>query len=172
MTDPLAYFLTWHTYGTWLQGDGRGSVDRNHHEYERELVRKNLPLQHAHAGRMIGDAVTLNESQRIAAQDAIIEVCHHRRWNLLALHVRTSHIHVVVTATTTPERVLNDFKSYATRAFRRNGLAASGERIWSRHGSTRYLWGEDAVNGAIGYVVNRQGVPLTPKPVCTGRSTA
>ena len=25
--DPLAYFLTWPTYGTWLPGDERGWVD-------------------------------------------------------------------------------------------------------------------------------------------------
>jgi hypothetical protein len=26
MADPLAYFLTWTTYGTWLPGDDRGWV--------------------------------------------------------------------------------------------------------------------------------------------------
>lgn len=25
--DPIAYFLTWVTYGTWLPGDERGWVD-------------------------------------------------------------------------------------------------------------------------------------------------
>ena len=29
---PLAYFLTFTTYGTWLHGDGRGSVDREHNQ--------------------------------------------------------------------------------------------------------------------------------------------
>jgi hypothetical protein len=28
MADPLAYFLTWTTYGTWLPGDERGWVER------------------------------------------------------------------------------------------------------------------------------------------------
>ena len=29
MDEPLAYFLTWTTYGTWLPGDGRGWVEKN-----------------------------------------------------------------------------------------------------------------------------------------------
>ncbi len=28
MPDPLAYYLTWPTYGTWLPGDERGWVKR------------------------------------------------------------------------------------------------------------------------------------------------
>jgi hypothetical protein len=27
LPEPLAYFLTWHTYGTWLPGDERGWVE-------------------------------------------------------------------------------------------------------------------------------------------------
>jgi hypothetical protein len=30
MSDPLAYFLTWVTYGTWLPGDDRGWVEYRH----------------------------------------------------------------------------------------------------------------------------------------------
>lgn len=28
--DPLAYFITWTTYGTWLPGDPRGWVEYHH----------------------------------------------------------------------------------------------------------------------------------------------
>ena len=30
MPDPLAYFLTWSTYGTWLPGDARGWIEYAH----------------------------------------------------------------------------------------------------------------------------------------------
>ena len=29
MKFPLAYLITWTTYGTWLHGDDRGSFDHN-----------------------------------------------------------------------------------------------------------------------------------------------
>ena len=31
--DPLAYFLTFTTYGTWLHGREEGSVDRDNHVF-------------------------------------------------------------------------------------------------------------------------------------------
>jgi REP element-mobilizing transposase RayT len=107
----------------------------------------------------------LTEEMRITVQSAIVGVCEHRTWRLLALHVRTNHTHAVVAASAAPERVINDFKSYATRALRRAGLVGQGARIWSRHGSTRYLWKPDEVTAAIDYAVNRQGVMLLPKPL-------
>ena len=30
MPEPLAYFLTWATYGTWLPGDERGWIEYRH----------------------------------------------------------------------------------------------------------------------------------------------
>ena len=30
LPEPLAYFLTWPTYGTWLPGDERGWVEYRH----------------------------------------------------------------------------------------------------------------------------------------------
>ncbi len=34
------------------------------------------------------------------------------------------------------------------------------ERVWSRHGSTRYLWKDADVEGACVYVVHGQGQEL------------
>ena len=30
MNDPLAFFLTWSTYGSWLPGDARGWTEYHH----------------------------------------------------------------------------------------------------------------------------------------------
>ena len=42
------------------------------------------------------------------------------RWRkLLAAHVRTNHVNVVVEAEVPPEKVMNDFKAYASRSLNR-----------------------------------------------------
>jgi REP element-mobilizing transposase RayT len=38
-----------------------------------------------------------------------------RGWNLLAAHVRSNPVHVIVETETRPERIRNEFKSYASR---------------------------------------------------------
>src|SRR6185437_12257614 len=40
-------------------------------------------------------------------------------WNLLAAHVRSNHVHAIVEAEIRPEKILNEFKSYASRELNR-----------------------------------------------------
>ena len=102
----------------------------------------------------------LGVARREAVLEALREVCEHRGWGLLAAHVRTNHVHVVVEAEVPPERIMNDFKSYASRALNRLEHHGSGPRRWARHGSTRWLWKDHDVKEAIRYVVEEQGEPM------------
>ncbi|MBC8167540.1 MAG: transposase, partial [Bryobacteraceae bacterium] len=81
-------------------------------------------------------------------------------WTLLAAHVRTNHVHVVVAAHRSAEQVMNAFKAYASRAL--NGMAPdeAERKRWARHGSTRHLWTRHAVSAAVHYVVWEQGQPM------------
>ena len=38
MSRPLAFFITFTTYGAWLHGDDAGSVDRDHNEPDTPLL--------------------------------------------------------------------------------------------------------------------------------------
>ena len=79
---------------------------------------------------------------------------------LIAINVRTNHVHIVVSCGGTPERAMDSFKAYATRALRAAGLAMSDQSVWSRHGSTRYLWTDEHITAAVDYVDNGQGSEL------------
>jgi REP element-mobilizing transposase RayT len=159
-SDCLAYFITFHTYGTWLRGTERGSVDRTHNVPGTELLPGDEQWERKESKLMKGGSVTLDARQRTAVDQAVREVCLHRKWRLHALHVRTNHVHAVVTAQDEPEKVMNDFKAYATRGLRLAKLVGERQRIWSRHGSTPYLWDEKSVENACRYVIERQGVEL------------
>jgi REP element-mobilizing transposase RayT len=91
---------------------------------------------------------------------AIQQVCDHRRWLLLAAHVRKQHVHVVVSAAERPEKIMADFKAYASRALAKSGYDEAGRKRWSRHGSTRYLWKTEHRVAAVEYVVCGQGKPM------------
>ena len=78
----------------------------------------------------------------------------------MAAHIRTRHVHVVVHAAASPERVVNDFKAYSSRKLNEAGMDDSGRKRWARHGSTLHLWREADVEAAIGYVVREQGAPM------------
>lgn len=47
---------------------------------------------------------------------------------------------------------MQQLKAWSTRAIREAGFVAADEPVWTRHGSTRYLWDEDSVHRAALYV--------------------
>ncbi len=157
---PAAYLITYHTYGTWLHGREAGSVDDEHNIPGEPYIGPRPALERHERDELQGAPVTLNEAQRRVVERAVREVAQHRGWEIHALHVRTNHVHVVLSAKDSPERVLNDFKSYATRRLREANLAAADAPVWTRHGSTRYLWQEASIAAACDYVVEGQGEPL------------
>ena len=99
----------------------------------------------------------LDQIRRDAVLQAIQEVCGHHGWSLLAAHVRSNHVHAVVEAEAQPERVMSDFKAYASRRLNRMSLDQPNRKRWARHGSTRWLWKPQHVSAAIQYVVDEQG---------------
>jgi len=104
--------------------------------------------------------IKLNECQRLVVENAIREVCINRHYELFALQARTNHVHIVVSVVGKPESVMNSFKAYATRHLRNQGLLSTESKLWSRHGSTRYLWTEKHIEIAVEYVVDGQGDEL------------
>jgi REP element-mobilizing transposase RayT len=157
-TQPLAYLITIRTYGTWLHGDERGSVDRRlYNKYGAPKIAPNKQFVRAEQARLKHPPVRLNRAQRAVVEQAIRQVCAHRGYELLAVNARTNHVHSVVVAPCKPEPVMNTFKAYATRHLREAGLLPLHVKPWSRHGSDPYLWTPEEVERAIDYVVNGQG---------------
>lgn len=155
--EPLAYFLTWRTFGTWLHGDDRGSVDRRHNSLGAPLLPPEPAFVQRNRSRMAGPAVVLGQRQRHIVDAAIRERCRHAGWVLLALNVRTNHVHAVVAASEPAEQVMASLKAWATRTLREEGAAAG--KTWARDGSTRYLWDEAGLENACAYVNDLQDSP-------------
>ena len=93
---PLATFVTFRTYGTWLHGDARDSVNRFTYVVGDPRIAPNVRRYAFSRDRMLREPVRLNAEQRRATSLAIRETCTIRGWSLLAENVRTNHVHVVV----------------------------------------------------------------------------
>jgi REP element-mobilizing transposase RayT len=71
--------------------------------------------------------VKLNEEARRVVTEAIEAECAHRGWKLLAVNVRTNHVHVVVVwPGDSPEHMMQLLKSWATRRLRAEGVFGPG----------------------------------------------
>ncbi len=104
--------------------------------------------------------VRLSARRRRVVESSIRATCSIKKWTLWKLNVRSNHVHTVVSAGTTPARVLTALKANATRWMREAGCWDSELSPWSRGGSKKYLWNEKQLNDAIAYVELSQGEPL------------
>jgi REP element-mobilizing transposase RayT len=167
MNQPLAYFITFTTYGTWLQGRSPGSVDRSHNQYGSPLLPSETERETQQRAKMRQPEYRLDEARRGVVLKTIVEVASHRKWKLWAAHVRSNHAHVVVTSPDKPEKVMMDLKAWASRRLREAFQEEADRDRWTQHGSTKYLWNLTTLEEKIIYVVEGQGTPMA---VYDGRS--
>lgn len=159
--EPIAYFITFRTHGSWLHGDERGSVNRHHNKFGTPKIRPEPKWHSINTGRLKSKPVVLDARQRASVKKAIRETCKIRGWTLLAINVRTNHVHAVVAAPNrAPGTVLNALKANATRLMRERKTWLLDTSPWVDKGSTRYLWNEKSVIRAVNYVVHGQGDDL------------
>ena len=108
---------------------------------------------------MLQEPYVLDRARRVVVLKALQRHCAHRGWKLLAAHVRSNHVHAIVEAEVRPERIMNEFKSYASRELNRLGnddrsktLGAAWKHAMAMEGS--------GCKGALQYVIEEQGEPM------------
>lgn len=159
----LAYFITFTTYGTWLHGTekGFGSVDDEHNAYGTPFVAPDAGREGVEREAMAQPPYALGEAEREVVRDAIVGWCREKGLRVWAVHVRSNHVHVVVTAADRePARLMSDLKARASRELTRAGFDDSQRRRWTRHGSTRHLFREADVEAAAQYTLEEQGIVM------------
>jgi REP element-mobilizing transposase RayT len=141
-----------------MHGDKRGSVDKRHNRYGTAFLGQNCSRQMKEHSILKNQPLELTQQLRRAVLRAIIGVRDARKWFAHAVHVRSNHVHIVVSGKERPEKMMVDFKSYATRAIKRNNnMQKLIKKFWTQHGSTKYLWTKESLVSAIKYVKNEQG---------------
>jgi REP element-mobilizing transposase RayT len=158
--DPAAYFITFTTYGTRLHGDPRGSFERNREDGETYELEPNPWREQREASKLRGEPFLLDGRCRQVVAESLASVAAFKGWMMHGLNVRTNHVHVVISSTESPERVMNALKSWTTRRLREAGHVGYDQRIWTRHGSTRRLWRERDLSDVMTYVIEGQGWDL------------
>jgi REP element-mobilizing transposase RayT len=153
----MIYPITFACYGHHLHGSESSSVDRGHNVHGTPILQVDFTRAAVEGELMDQAPYDLDPIRRDAVLVAIQEVCAHRGWGLLAAHVRSNHVHIVVEAEVPPERVMSDFKVYGSRRLNRMRLDEPNRKRWARRGSTRRLWKPQQVSAAIQYVVAEQG---------------
>lgn len=156
MGSPLAYFLTWRTYGTWLPGDERGWINNDNNLAGHPVGSHDSVLHDRAEAAMRSKSFLLNGEARQTVDLAIAGVCAHKKWTLIARSARSNHVHVVLSCNDSPEKAMNTLKAWATRRLRETDEVGPEQDVWARHGSTIWLWTAEQVERKRDYVMRPQ----------------
>jgi REP element-mobilizing transposase RayT len=154
MAKTLGYFVTWTTYGTWLQGDERGYVQKG------KILGANPKLKKANIKSMSRAEVRLNKKQKEIVKTAILNEAEKAREEIVALAVCSNHVHMVLRYTGKPiEKSLGSLKNAARVALQKNGFIG---RVWARGFDKRYCFDEKSLKNRIDYVQRHTRGNMTP----------
>ena len=150
--EPIAYFITWTVYGTFLQGDERGWKKRcKGHQPPQPM------LAQWYRDRLKHEIVLLDDAQRVAVEREIERLAGFRNWQLWARNARTNHVHVVVTASGySGKKVRDQFKANCTRVLRESWKQFIDRPVWTVGGDWQCINDEDELEQVVLYVGEAQ----------------
>ena len=149
----MAYFITFTTHGSWLHGDLRNSIVRD--DGIPKLIGVNTRLYRQKQAKLKTPPVSLNKEQQFIVLETIIQHCRIRQWQLIAAHVRGSHVHILVRADQAIGKVVNELKAWSTRKLRKAGYHIP--KVWTVGGSKQYVFTDAKLREKIHYVIHEQG---------------
>ena len=80
MEFPLAYHITFGTYGTRLHGDPRGTVERHYNQYGTPIVEADPWKQKFERNWMVAAPVVLTNPQREFIEQEMPNICERGDW--------------------------------------------------------------------------------------------
>jgi REP element-mobilizing transposase RayT len=149
---PLAYHITFGTYGTRLHGDERGTIDRTMNKFGEPIVGVDVEWQQIERSLLKFPPRVLTLEQRLFIEEVVPSVCIRGGWKHLATAAAPDHVHNVLSAEVEGKDVRKWLKRWVSEAMNERWTLQEGEVWWAECGSVRWVWTEDYYERAIDYV--------------------
>ncbi len=160
---PLAYFLTFGTYGTRLHGGDRLTVDRQHNVPGTPYVRKNQRRARWERGILRFEPVMLTREQQVFIEVEAPHVCERAAWGYHVAGAGPDHVHVLVSADADGAVVRRLLKRWLGEALTARWPLAPGQSWWAEGGSVKPVVTRDYFNRVLDYIA-RQRSTDSPEP--------
>lgn len=154
---PLAYHITWGTYGTRLHGGPRPTVDRNFNEYGTPVLEFDEYRYELAQERLKYDPIMLTAEQMIFVEDVVPGICERGHWRYRTCAAGPDHVHVLLTATFDPEKIRALLKRWIGQALSEKWTLEGEERTWwAECGSIKWVDSERYLTKVTDYVTKQR----------------
>lgn len=152
MPRPLAYHITWGTYGKRLHGDARPTVDRDHNEFGTPPLPRDDERNARERELLKFAPVELTVEQRLFIESIVSSVCERGHWTFLTCAAGPDHVHVVLSSHFDPETIRRLLKRWIGQALSEHWPLEPGSTWWAEDGSTKWAFDEGYRENMMKYV--------------------
>lgn len=152
LTYPLAYHITWGTYGTRLHGDERGTVHRQMNEYGEPIIGEDQDWNFMESHLLRFPPRVLTHEQCLLIQDAIPDICVRGKWELRTCSAAPDHVHTILTARVDGKDIRKWLKRWVGEELSKTEPLLPDQTWWAECGSVKWVWTDDYYQRAYNYV--------------------
>jgi exodeoxyribonuclease V alpha subunit len=153
---PLAYHISFGTYGVRIHGDIRFTVDRRHNTYGEPFIERDDPRSNAETEQTKFPPIFLTREQRLFVEEALPSICDRGGWKHVTSAAGPDHVHVVLSTERECEKVRNWLKRWLGEALTKEWRSPASGTWWAEGGSIKWVWGEEYLGEVIEYVRNQR----------------
>lgn len=164
---PLAYHITFGTYGARLHGDSRGTVDREHNGFGDSILEHDLERLQEAAGRLRFDPIYFTAEQREFLESIIPSICDRGSWQHVVSAAGPDHVHVCLIAPVVPgDRIKPWLKRWLGEALSARWPLSKGASWWAEHGSVKWIFDEAYFQNVKKYIEDQKASVATRDGSC------
>jgi REP element-mobilizing transposase RayT len=149
---PLAYHITFGTYGTRLHGDYRATVVRTSNAPGTPVFREDPLRLKSERDRMQFNPVLFQQQQREFIEASIPSICQRGAWEYRIAAAGPDHVHVLLSAAAESGAVRKWLKRWLGETLSERWPLAPGRSWWADGGSVKSIWQEDYLQRAFEYI--------------------
>ena len=160
---PLAFHITFGTYGMRLHGDHRGTVLRARNRPGEPIIGRDDIWTEIERSKLTFDPVVLDLHQRQFVEQVIPSICDRGGWRHYISAAQRDHVHVLLEATAEGMSVRRWLKRWLGQTLSERwpdvmsirSRASSGVKPtwWAEGGSVRWVWDEKYLETAYAYIL-------------------
>ncbi|MCH8042307.1 MAG: transposase [Planctomycetes bacterium] len=156
---PLAYHITFGTYGTRLHGDPKGTVDRTHNRPGDPILGQNDAWMREEQSRMRFAAIFLTDQQRQFVEGVFPELCVECQWQYHVVAVAPDHVHALLTTRFDAKAVRKLLKRRLSQTLSERWPLVDGQVWWASGGSIKWIWNESYLSNVYNYIERQRFTP-------------
>jgi REP element-mobilizing transposase RayT len=150
---PLAYHITFGTYGTRLHGSDRPTVDRSQNKFGEPIIGKDPQWETIERSLLKFPPRILTIEQRLLVEKTIPAICSRGGWTHITTAAAKDHVHNIISARVEGSDIRKWLKRWISQEMSKKWPLLPEQVWWAECGSVKWIWEMDYYDRATDYVI-------------------